>query len=74
MTKHSIIPRPHPLTKKNALVTQVELLGLVDAFTAATFKTFCRQPAQKKSTDTQISPKKFDFIHQTVSHWEACTG
>ena len=28
----SLIPRPHPLTRRNNLVNQVEFLGLVHAF------------------------------------------
>jgi len=32
------------------------------------FKTFCGQPAQRNK------PKKFDFVHQTVSHWEVRAG
>ena len=27
----SLVPRPHPLTKRNGLVNQVEFLGLADA-------------------------------------------
>ena len=28
----SLVPRPHPLTRRNGLVNQVEFLGLVHAF------------------------------------------
>ena len=28
----SLIPRPHPLTRRNGLVNQVEFLGLAHAF------------------------------------------
>ena len=28
----SLVPRPHPLTRRNGLVNQVEFLGLVPAF------------------------------------------
>ena len=41
-----LVPRPHPLTRRNGLVSQVEFLGL-----AHTFTTFYVKPAQK-STDT----------------------
>ena len=44
---HSLVPRPHPLTRRNDLVNQVEFLGL---------ETFCSQPAQKgySNGDEQI--------------------
>ena len=29
---YSLIPRPHPLTRRNGLVNQVEFLGLAHAF------------------------------------------
>ena len=28
----SLVPRPHPLMRRNGLVNQVEFLGLLDAF------------------------------------------
>ena len=31
MVQVSLVPRPHPLTRRNGLVNQVEFLGLVDA-------------------------------------------
>ena len=42
----SLVPRPHPLTRRNGLVNQVEFLGLAHT-NLATFKTFCGQPAQR---------------------------
>ena len=30
--KTSLVPRPHPLTRRNGLVNQVEFLGLAHAF------------------------------------------
>ena len=30
--KSSLVPRPHPLTRRNGLVNQVEFLGLAHAF------------------------------------------
>ena len=30
--KVSLVPRPHPLTRRNGLVNQVDFLGLVHAF------------------------------------------
>ena len=29
---HSLVPRPHPLTRRNSLVNQVEFLGLAHTF------------------------------------------
>ena len=42
----SLVPRPHPLIRRNGLVNHVEFLGLAHAF--ATIKPFCYQPAQKR--------------------------
>ena len=35
----SLVPRPHPLTRRNSLVNQVEFLGLVHGFATVNFKT-----------------------------------
>ena len=46
----SLVPRPHPLTRRNGLVKQVEFLGLAHTFATCnltTIKTFFGQPAQK---------------------------
>ena len=32
LVESSLVHRPHPLTRRNSLVNQVELLGLADAF------------------------------------------
>ena len=32
MVTYSLVPRPHPLTRRNGLVNQVEFLGLAHAF------------------------------------------
>ena len=47
----SLIPRPHPLMRKNNLVNQVEFIGLAMLLrqcNLAAFKTFCGKPAQKR--------------------------
>ena len=47
----SLVPRPHPLTRRNGLVNQVEFLGLAHTFATghlATFKIFHAKPAQKR--------------------------
>ena len=68
----SLVPRPHPLTRRNGLVNQVEFLGLVGACILAMFKIFCGNLLKKSAvTVLENKPKKFDFIHQTVSCWEA---
>ena len=50
--KHaSLVPRPHPLMRRNGLVNQVEFLGLAHTFAQcnlATFKIFYVKPAQKR--------------------------
>ena len=45
------MPRPHPLTRRNGLVNQVDFLGLAHALrqcNLASIKIFCSQPAQKR--------------------------
>ena len=47
----SLVPRPHPLTRRNGLVNQVEFLGLAHALrqcNLATIKTFWRPTHSKK--------------------------
>ena len=34
---NSLVPRPHPLLRRNGLVNQVEFLGLAHAFATAMF-------------------------------------
>ena len=52
----SLIPGPHPLTRRTGLVNQVEFLGLAGALAQcnlATFKYFAENPL-KKGTDTRM--------------------
>lgn len=46
---HSLVPRSHPLTRKDSLVNQVKFLELVLTFAIvpATLNTFCTPPTQK---------------------------
>ena len=60
-----VIPRPHPLTRRNGLVNQVESLGLAHAFVTlnlATFKTFCGQPAHKKDRHSNGDDQFFNVV------------
>ena len=43
-----LVPRPHPLTRRNGLVNQVELLGLAGSLATGNLATFCGKHAQKK--------------------------
>ena len=55
----SLIPRPHPLTRRNHLVNQVEFLGLVHAFCDnQRSKHFVANPL-KKGSDAQMEMNKF---------------
>ena len=49
----SLVPGPHPLTRRNGLVNQVEFLGLAGALA-----TVVENPL-KKSMDTQMEVNKF---------------
>ena len=49
--KTSLVPRPHPLMRRNGLVNEAEFLGwhtLLQQCNLATSKTFCGKPAHKK--------------------------
>ena len=76
-----------PLMRRNSLVNQVKFLGLVHTVATVSQKHFMPNPL-KKGTQVDFKnftvvrevvrnnykPKKFDFVHQTVSRWEACPG
>ena len=45
----SPVPKPHPLTRRNGLVNQVEFLGLAHTFVITEpSNDLCDQPAQKR--------------------------
>ena len=43
----NVVPRPHPLTRRNGLVNQVEFLGLVHTLGQCHLAMFKAKPAQK---------------------------
>ena len=53
----SLVPKPHPLMRRNGLVNQIEFLGLVDVF--VTVQHFVADNPFKKSTDTRMEMNKF---------------
>ena len=54
----SLVPRPHPLTRRNSLVNQVEFLGLAHAFATlspSNVQNIHAKPTQKKKgTDARV--------------------
>ena len=48
MFSDSLVPRPHPLTRRNNLVNQVKSLELVRQCYLATFKKLYTKPAQNR--------------------------
>ena len=53
----NLVPRPHPLTRRNSLVNQIKFLGLAHAF--VTVQHFVADNPFKNSTDTQMEMNKF---------------
>ena len=73
--KTSLVPRPHPLTRRIGLVYQVEFLGLAHDFATKQWsKHFAANPLKKSLPLTGNKPKKFNFVHQTISRLEVCVG
>ena len=74
--KTSLVPRPHPLTRRNSVVDQVEFLGLVHTFATVSPTCTCSN-VQDNLTISLAFPtfgEKLDFVHQIVSDWDTHAG
>ena len=61
----SLVPRPHPLTRRNSLVNQVEFLGLAHAFVTLSPSNV---HLQLQSGITQFSQWRCKYLRQFSSH------
>ena len=68
----SVVPRSHPLTRRNSLVNQVELLGLVHTFATVSpsnIQNILRQPRSKNvqiAIATRVEISKLTVVRKVL--------
>ena len=65
----SLVPRPHPLTRRNSLVNQVEFLGLAQTFATVSpsnVQNFLHQTHSKKRYSSRF--KIFTIVREVLSN------
>ena len=63
----SLIPRPHPLTRRNGLVNQVKFVGLVHTFATVSPAMFIPFYAKQQiGTDTGIEINTFTVVKEVL--------